>query len=113
MTTLTSLHTASILSNNLDIKINDSIKNYREIIVALHSAGDNTIGAGIELIRIPTQFVTYKTNEFTGVHYHFGLVPYVSEYQIGFKDNNTFTALYVDNKSEYQLCATIYGYQKI
>ena len=101
----------SILSNNLDIKINDSIKNYREIIVVLHSAGEAV--SGMELIRIPTQLITYITNQFTGVHYHFGLVQNVSEYQIGFKDDNTFVSLYVDNKTEYQLCATIYGYQKV
>ena len=77
----------------------------------MHTSGE--ANCGLQILRIPTCFITYLTNQFVGIHYHFGLSQNISEYQIGFKDANTFTSLYVDNKTDYQLCATIYGYQKV
>lgn len=93
------------------VTLDKPITNYREIVVILHSAGDGT--SGFEILRIPTFLISYVSNQFVGIHYHYGLSKNVSEYQIGFKDANTFESLYVNNKTDYQLCATIYGYQKI
>ena len=88
--------------------LTDSIKNYKWIVFIFGTSGNNI--DGFNVITIPSKFVSYQTNQICGEHKHYGLSEYLSNYQIGFLDNNTLKAQYVNNNSDnYLLAVGIYG----
>jgi len=97
----------TVCSTGTKISLQQSVKNYKYVLCLIGSSNDSK--SGLETLLIPTQTIDGNSNEFCGLHNHYGLKDDYSEYQIGFTSDNILEACYVNNVGKYELAISVYG----
>ena len=104
------LSTFRDIASEDEFSILETIQNFRFIILILGTSGNAS--AGLDTITIPTSAIVHVSNQFCKVHHHYGIEDWASEVQMGFISNTEFKVLVANNKTDYKVALSIYGYMR-
>ena len=102
------LHEYVEVNSSTKIPLAESYKNYKSMFIMFGTSGDSY--TGLEFREIPIECIIIPlSNQFCGLHNHYGLNEHYSEYQYGFTSEQTLEFLYVNNVGGYLMACSVYG----